>query len=876
MLLTARAYSQQQDVDFHLSAHLLNGQKILKVKRDFHDIYLWTLGQNNSVYRVNSLTLAVEDYSSKFSAYNNFQFVDIMGLSADTVFIATNSTNVIEWMNGSLRVIGSAGGIPGTVNSLGIDLGWNLNNLITRGKMLIATDNGLRTFDPSVQKIGFLPDTGSFLNSKIARSRVYESTYRSELFKDSTGTDLPGWQPDTLHYLPVAINEGTFNFIYSGYDLGYVWIGDNTFGKNVNTVMGLNTFPWATYNEAFDEYLWGTENGMFEAAFDNSYRIEAATSKQYLKGIKVNKITNIYGLTSFGKFDDSQFTKENILAGTDNGFYFTNSGYFNQDFFSDQLKLFHDDELGSTAINDICVNAVPDAQPICENGVWLGANDGLYLLKPDYGKYINNQQQKLVSFYNHNQPDTLSQIQLCASNSVTAAVNNLYLSVQWYKDGAELPTASKDTLVITSAGDYNAVIYDPCEGIHIESNHLKVGMVPATVFTFNYPDQLQYCIGTPVTLTVAGSPGYHYQWYTNDVLNGDTTYSLLVSQPGKYKVELSTCAGSWVPSNEVNVNFISLPTPVITADKTTYCMGDNATLTENAPINSGYTINWYRDSQLLTNSTNQSALTTNIPGTYTVSLVNNTVNSDSTTCNQRGNAQSLVFNPPPTVSIKEIVTTTLCDGQSIDLLANHSSGTVKWSTGETTDQITVNTSGSYRATVSSPAGCVADTRIAVTLFPNPVFMVKDTAICAFRHQPITLTAPSGYSQYAWNGINGGQNYQVSFPQTVSLTVTDNNGCQASQQVVVADQCPAISIPNAFTPNGDGINDTWVVEGLDNDPSVLVKVFNRQGVLVYENKGYSINWNGEYGGKKLPAGTYYYILTAKNSTQKFSGPLTIIY
>jgi hypothetical protein len=124
LLLCFSAYSQQ-DVDFHLNAHLLTGQKILKVKRDFHDIYLWVLGQNNTVYRVNSITLAVDDYTAKFAAYNNLQFVDIMGHSADTVFVATNSTNVIEWANGNFRVIGSADGIPGTVNSLGIDLGWN-------------------------------------------------------------------------------------------------------------------------------------------------------------------------------------------------------------------------------------------------------------------------------------------------------------------------------------------------------------------------------------------------------------------------------------------------------------------------------------------------------------------------------------------------------------------------------------------------------------------------------------------------------------------------------------------------------------------------------------------------------------------------------
>src|ERR1700733_11640097 len=159
IFFSASAFCQPQDVEFHLNAHLLNGQKILKVKRDFHDNYLWVLGQNNTVYRVNSLTLAIDDYTANFSAYGNLQFVDIMGHSADTVFIATNSTSLIESANGNISVFGTADGIPDTLTSLGIDLGWGLNYATTWMKMLIATKQGIRTFDVKTQQFGFLPDT---------------------------------------------------------------------------------------------------------------------------------------------------------------------------------------------------------------------------------------------------------------------------------------------------------------------------------------------------------------------------------------------------------------------------------------------------------------------------------------------------------------------------------------------------------------------------------------------------------------------------------------------------------------------------------------------------------------------------------------------
>ncbi len=72
------AYCQQQDVEFHLINRLCPGTKILKVKCDFHDPYVWVLAQNNQVYRVNSLTLAIDNYTSQFASYTSLPFIDIL------------------------------------------------------------------------------------------------------------------------------------------------------------------------------------------------------------------------------------------------------------------------------------------------------------------------------------------------------------------------------------------------------------------------------------------------------------------------------------------------------------------------------------------------------------------------------------------------------------------------------------------------------------------------------------------------------------------------------------------------------------------------------------------------------------------------------
>jgi len=121
LLLFAIKVYGQQDVDSHLNARLLLGKKVLKVKRDFHDPYLWALTAGNGVYRINSINLQVDDYTSVFSSYSNLQFVDIAGRSQDTVFVATSSTNVIEYKKGVLRTIGQADGLTGAVNEVGQD-----------------------------------------------------------------------------------------------------------------------------------------------------------------------------------------------------------------------------------------------------------------------------------------------------------------------------------------------------------------------------------------------------------------------------------------------------------------------------------------------------------------------------------------------------------------------------------------------------------------------------------------------------------------------------------------------------------------------------------------------------------------------------------
>ncbi|WCT12214.1 gliding motility-associated C-terminal domain-containing protein [Mucilaginibacter jinjuensis] len=95
--------------------------------------------------------------------------------------------------------------------------------------------------------------------------------------------------------------------------------------------------------------------------------------------------------------------------------------------------------------------------------------------------------------------------------------------------------------------------------------------------------------------------------------------------------------------------------------------------------------------------------------------------------------------------------------------------------------------------------------------------------------------------------------------TYTLHVVSNTICGESTSDVFVRVYQLLTIPNTFTPNGDGINDKWEIKNLITYPNALLSVYNRNGQQVFQNKGGSTAWDGTYNGSPLPVGTYYYII-----------------
>ncbi|MEN8927471.1 MAG: gliding motility-associated C-terminal domain-containing protein [Flavobacteriales bacterium] len=146
---------------------------------------------------------------------------------------------------------------------------------------------------------------------------------------------------------------------------------------------------------------------------------------------------------------------------------------------------------------------------------------------------------------------------------------------------------------------------------------------------------------------------------------------------------------------------------------------------------------------------------------------------------------------------------------------------------------------------------------------------------------------SGGITYSWAPSSTLDNPNIADPIATPLsttnyilTATSAEGCRFFSDVIV-NVLDSIFVPNTFTPNGDGVNDTWQINLIDNFPKAEVTVFNRTGQIVFKTIGYPVSarWDGTRNGKSLPASTYYYTISLSIDSEQErvrTGSVTIIY
>ncbi len=148
---------------------------------------------------------------------------------------------------------------------------------------------------------------------------------------------------------------------------------------------------------------------------------------------------------------------------------------------------------------------------------------------------------------------------------------------------------------------------------------------------------------------------------------------------------------------------------------------------------------------------------------------------------------------------------------------------------------------------------------------------EDVSVCL--GQSVTLNA-SGAATYNWsNNVSNGASFNpILGITTVSVIGTDANGCTAKDELLIEVK-DCFSIPNGFSPNGDNVNETWLIEGLWEFPLTKLYVFDRWGKKVFEGDVNNNFWDGTINGNELPSADYYYVIELGNG-ENYKGTVTL--
>ena len=439
-------------------------------------------------------------------------------------------------------------------------------------------------------------------------------------------------------------------------------------------------------------------------------------------------------------------------------------------------------------------------------------------------------------------------------------------------------------------------------GIYIQHSIANNTIAPPTVSAFCVTGRPGVITGSTPT---GGDGNYTYQWQISldgvsfNTINGATSINYLpplISATTYYRRLIVSSGKCLVP---LNSNIITLQIQpalannVITAPTVTnFCtVFDPGIITGNTPVggDGNYIYQWEfsTDNVVFTPITGATTKDYDPPVITTTTYYRRMVMSGACTVFLSSNV--ITITQDPMVVADAGSNPTICVGGSITLNA----------TGGTSYQWTpaIGLSGASIANpVASPlvtttyivtvfkGTCSATASVTVNVIQKPTVNAgPDQTIV--KGQAVQLNGTtSGQSnlQYHWLPAAYLDNSNVINPVasppndiTYTLYATTPNECFVVSDDVTIKVYSNISIPNAFTPNSDGINDTWDIPALSVYPNCIVNVYNRYGALVFKSIGYPKGWNGQYNGKVLPTGTYYYTIDIRDGSKIMSGWVAIV-
>lgn len=216
----------------------------------------------------------------------------------------------------------------------------------------------------------------------------------------------------------------------------------------------------------------------------------------------------------------------------------------------------------------------------------------------------------------------------------------------------------------------------------------------------------------------------------------------------------------------------------------------------------------------------------------------------------------------------------ICEGNSVELIADEGFDSYLWSTGETTRIITVFDEGEYNITVTNIYGDLScETTKSITVTTSDVAVITDIDTLDWTQNQNVITVfvdGNGVYEYSLDGIN----YQESNVFTnlnineYTVYVRDMRGCG-----ITTDEVYLLYYPHFFTPNGDGYNEYWQLINSEKEPKNKIFIYDRYGKLLKQLSPNTLGWDGTFNGNPMPSNDYWFILERQNG-KTYKGHFTL--
>lgn len=407
-------------------------------------------------------------------------------------------------------------------------------------------------------------------------------------------------------------------------------------------------------------------------------------------------------------------------------------------------------------------------------------------------------------------------VDICEGSTQTfTATADEDVGYQWMINGSPISGATESTYTASEAGIYSVMVTNSNECSANSANAaLTVNANPVAAITAGGP--VSFCEGGNVDLAATEGDGFTYQWQLNGSdISGATDSHFSATEEGDYSVTILSAEGCSDESESVAVSVKPNPPASIEPDGVvSACAGSGQEFTANE--GPGLTYQWMLNGSPIEGETDLT-YTTNISGDYSV------VVTASNGCSTTSAAVSLTVNANPEITITSNGSTTLCEGQSVELMANGVGDLdYEWKyngsviSGATNATYVASEAGTYTVKVTDTNGCKnAADPITVIVNPVPIANIdpaEDISFCSGNSQVYTANDGIDLSyQWTWNGepIDGATaiSYEATESGAYAVIVTDAAGCSASSSVsnLTVNALPDVSVssngPTEFCDGG---------------------------------------------------------------------------